>query len=412
MQSLRLALLLMMGALVLPAAASALTVTVTIHGAGGVIETLNSLGGTRDQGSCEVDPTGVIPADETVCVLGSPGGFWNAGDLVRLSPLVNEDVDAYNAGWRFDKWVDGSGPGEVNCDPQETTGDHVNPAYCDFVITEDASIDLHFKDTAGPNTQFGDVGVAEFTNVNTASIGFTSTTDSDALFECKLDGPGGVGSYFPCGDSEDKSESFSSLADGAYTFSVRGVDVNGNVESTPASLTWLLDTVKPTVSVTFPFEWLYLPANHFTPVYSVSDTNLNPASKVCSLDFENVLCDEELTGVSEGPHRFAVAVTDCCANRGAESHYFIVDTVAPNTKITSGPSGDTTSRTVTFKFRETTAEYGNVYFKCQLDGGAWKSCEAPKRYSVARGRHTFRVKGVDDAGNAETTPAVRKWRRI
>jgi hypothetical protein len=50
MQFLRLALLLAIGALALPTAASALTVTVTVHGAGGVIETLNSLDGTRNQG--------------------------------------------------------------------------------------------------------------------------------------------------------------------------------------------------------------------------------------------------------------------------------------------------------------------------------------------------------------------------
>ena len=88
-----------------------------------------------------------------------------------------------------------------------------------------------------------------------------------------------------------------------------------------------------------------------------------------------------------------------------------MDTVRPNTKITSGPSGDNRARTVTFKFQETTVEYGNVYFKCRLDAGDWKSCKSPKKYTVARGRHTFRVKGVDDAGNEELAPAVRTWRR-
>jgi hypothetical protein len=406
-----LSLLAIVGALALPAAASALTVTVTVHGAGGVTEIPNSLDETRNQGPCEVDPTGATPAMVTVCELGDADGLWNSGDIVRLSSLANPDIDAYNAGWRFDKWVDGSGPGEVNCNPQESTGDHTNPAYCEFEITEDAIIDLYFKDVAGPNTFFTLTGAAEFTNDATVTYEFNSSTDSDATFECKLEGPSGAGTYYDCGGPDDKSEDLIALADGAYTFSVRGTDINGNVESTPATSTWLLDTVKPTVSVTFPWEWLYLSANHFTPVYAVSDANLNPASKVCSLDFNHVPCDEELTGVSEGPHRFGVGVWDCCANHGAETHYFIVDTVKPNTKITSGPSGDSRSRTVTFKFQETTAEYGNVYFKCRLDAGAWKSCKSPKTYTVARGRHTFRVKGVDDAGNEELAPAVRTWRR-
>jgi hypothetical protein len=406
-----LSLLAIVGALALPAAASALAVTVTVHGAGGVTEIPNSLDETRNQGPCEVDPAGATPATVTVCELGDADGFWNVGDVVRLTPLANPDIDAYNAGWRFDKWVDGSGPGEVNCSPEESTGDHTNPVYCEFEITEDATIDLYFKDVGGPNTVFHVTGAAEFTNDATVTYEFTSPTDPDATFECKLEGPSGAGTYYDCGGPDDKSEDLVALADGAYTFSVRGTDINGNVESTPATSTWLLDTVKPTVSVTFPWEWLYLSANHFTPVYSVSDANLSPASKVCFFDFDNVPCDEELTGVSEGPHRFGVRVWDCCANRGVQSHYFIVDTVNPNTKITSGPSGDNRSRTVTFKFQETTAEYGNVYFKCRLDAGDWKSCKSPKTYTVARGRHTFRVKGVDDAGNEELTPAVRTWRR-
>src|SRR5262245_15508341 len=194
----RLALLVLIGALALPTAASALTVTVTIHGAGGVTEDLNSLDGTRNQGPCEVDPTGVTPADETVCVLGAENG-WEPGDLVRLSPLANEDVDAYNFGWRFDKWLDGGDAGEVNCDPAETTGDHTWPVYCDFVITEDASVDLYFKDTAGPNTVFRSQPFAEFTNTTTGTFEFYSSTDPDATFQCKLDGPSGPGSFADCG---------------------------------------------------------------------------------------------------------------------------------------------------------------------------------------------------------------------
>lgn len=410
---LRLALLLAIGALALPTAASALTVTVTVHGAGGVTEIPNSLDETRNQGPCEVDPTGATPATVTVCELGDADGFWNAGDLVRLTPLANPDIDAYNAGWRFDKWVDGSGPGEVNCNPAETTGDHTNPAYCEFVVTEDAGIDLYFKDVEGPNTFFSVTGAAEFTNDATVTYEFTSSTDSDATFECKLEGPSGAGTYYDCGGTHDKSEDLIALADGSYTFSVRATDVNGNVETTPATSSWLLDTVKPTGTVTFPTFYMYLPVNHVLPLYSITELNPRWETKRCSLDQDNdVPCDEELTGLSEGQHRFGVGILDCCGNRGGAEQVFIVDTVAPNTKITSGPSGETTSRTVTFKFRESNAEYGDVYFKCKLDGGDWKSCKSPKSYTVARGRHTFRVKGVDDAGNPETTPAVRTWKRI
>jgi hypothetical protein len=406
---LRLVLLTALGALALPMAASAMTVTVTVHGAGGVFETENSLGESREQGSCEVLPTGKTAATETVCTLGESDGLWNSGDIVRLLPLQNPDVAAYNAGWRIDKWVDGSGPGDVNCDPQETTGDHES-FFCEFEIVEDASLDLYFKDTAGPDTHFTLTGVAEFTNSTTANFEFTSSTDSDATFECKLDSPSVPGSYYACGGPDDKAESLSGLTEnGSYTFSVRGTDNNGHVESTPASQTWLVDTVIPAVSLSFPAEWEYLAVNDVTPLYTASDAHL--ISVRCSVDFGDLVPCAPLSDLSDGPHWFSVRAVDCCANAGAETNYFIVDTLAPNTKITSGPSGTTSSRTATFKFQKTTKEYGDLYYQCRLDAGAWKNCTSPKSYTVARGRHTFRVKAVDQAGNPESSPAVRSWRR-
>jgi hypothetical protein len=405
---LRLAIVFVVGALVLPTAASALTVTVTIHGAGGVFETENSLGGTRNQGSCSVDPLAKTPASVTECVLGSPDELWNSGDVVRLLPLQNSDVAAYNAGWRFDKWYDGSGAGEVNCDPAETTGDHTAFA-CEFQIVENVSLDLYFKDTAGPDTHFTH-NVADFTNSKTAAFEFDSSTDSDATFECKLDGPAGDGSYYDCGGPDDKAETLTNLGDGTYTFSVRGTDNNGNVESTPASQTWVVDTVKPAVSMSLPAEWEYLAVNGFTPVYAIEDPHLNAGSVACLLDSVLIACGP-LSGLSQGYHTFTVRGSDCCANFGAVTHPFVVDTVVPNTKITSGPSGETSGRTATFRFKRTNFEYGGVDFFCRLDTSVWKSCSSPKSYSVSRGRHTFRVKAVDVVGHEEASPAVRSWKR-
>jgi hypothetical protein len=407
---LHLALLAVVGALALPTAAAAWTVTVNIHGAGGVFETPNSAGETRDQGSCAVDPAGKTEANVTACVLGSPTGLWNSGDVVRLSPLQNPDVPAYNAGWRFDKWVDGTDSGQVNCDPEDTIGDHTSPIYCEFEISQNLTVDLYFQDIAGPDTVFTNTGFASFTNSTAASIEFTSATDVDATFECKLDRPSQSGSYYACGGPADKSEALSGLTDGMHTFSVRGVDISGNVESTPASHSWMVDTMKPAVSLSFPEDWAYLALNAFTPVHEASDANLN--SVRCALDFGALVICGPLSGLSDGPHHFTVRAVDWAANAEAETHYFIVDTLPPNTKITSGPSGTTTDRTPTFRFRKTTVEHGDVHFMCRLDDGAWRGCTSPKTYTVARGGHTLRIKAIDAAGNKELEPAVWRWRRV
>src|SRR5207248_9280696 len=48
--------------------------------------------------------------------------------------------------------------------------------------------------------------------------------------------------------------------------------------------------------------------------------------------------------------------------------------------------------------------------ECDLDGAAFTSCSSPKSYAGgADGSHTFRVRAVDAAGNADPTPASYSW---
>ncbi len=86
----------------------------------------------------------------------------------------------------------------------------------------------------------------------------------------------------------------------------------------------------------------------------------------------------------------------------------IADKTPPNTKLTSGPSGRTTSRRAAFKFRSTEA---GSHFQCKLDRKAWRSCRSPASYKKLKlGPHTFRVRAIDRAGNIDPTPARRSWR--
>ena len=88
----------------------------------------------------------------------------------------------------------------------------------------------------------------------------------------------------------------------------------------------------------------------------------------------------------------------------------IVDEDPPTTTITKGPKRRTTDRTPTFKFR---ADEQNVTFECSVDKRAFRKCASPltlKRLSL--GRHRFRVKATDAAGNVEDPPAVRRFRVV
>jgi acid phosphatase type 7 len=83
------------------------------------------------------------------------------------------------------------------------------------------------------------------------------------------------------------------------------------------------------------------------------------------------------------------------------------DTTPPDTSITAGPSGTTSSTSASFSF--TSTESGST-FECQLDSGTWGTCTSPKAYSsLADGSLTFSVRATDQAGNTDTTPATRTW---
>ena len=79
---------------------------------------------------------------------------------------------------------------------------------------------------------------------------------------------------------------------------------------------------------------------------------------------------------------------------------------APDTTITSGPSGSVPSTDAVFEF--TSSE--QAFFECQLDGGGFQPCASPQSYSnLALGSHTFEVRATDFTGNTDPTPAVRTW---
>ena len=95
-------------------------------------------------------------------------------------------------------------------------------------------------DTVAPETTLGDKPASL---VNSASATFTfSSSESGSSFECSLDGAPFASCTSP--------KSYSGLADGSHTFSVRATDAARNTDSTPASYTWTVEAAAPTVTFT------------------------------------------------------------------------------------------------------------------------------------------------------------------
>lgn len=88
---------------------------------------------------------------------------------------------------------------------------------------------------------------------------------------------------------------------------------------------------------------------------------------------------------------------------------FYVDTVPPQTTITTAPEPVTTSTAAAFTYAS--SEPTGAAFSRRLDGGAWTgfSTLTAANYNVAAGTHVFQVRARDAAQGIDPTPATHVW---
>ncbi|HEU5142179.1 MAG TPA: hypothetical protein VFU04_03370 [Solirubrobacterales bacterium] len=86
------------------------------------------------------------------------------------------------------------------------------------------------------------------------------------------------------------------------------------------------------------------------------------------------------------------------------------DAVPPQTTIVKGPKGKVEAKTA--RFRLSSSEPGST-FECKLDRKPFRKCKSPKKYKGLKpGKHVFKVRARDAAGNVDRTPAKRRWRIV
>jgi large repetitive protein len=83
------------------------------------------------------------------------------------------------------------------------------------------------------------------------------------------------------------------------------------------------------------------------------------------------------------------------------------DSRPPTTTITVGPAPSTSRHRAVFRFRSNDR---TAQFECKLDADRWKPCKSKRVVNVPSGRHTFKVRTRDGAGNVDPTPARYSWR--
>ncbi len=174
-------------------------------------QTEQETGGTVDPaptGNLDVDPAFIAPADENYALRSGSPVVDRAAQQLSIGP--DRDGNAHN----FD--------GDGNGSPVPDMG-----AY-------------ELRDITAPRTSITG-GPAPVSNDNTPLFQFRADEDG-VTYQCQLDG----GAFQPCTSPVTTTP----LPDGTHTFAVRATDAVFNVEATPATRSFTVDTTAPATSLT------------------------------------------------------------------------------------------------------------------------------------------------------------------
>jgi hypothetical protein len=162
---------------------------------------------------------------------------------------------------------------------------------------------------------------------------------------------------------------------------VRAIDGAGNVDATPASRTWTIDTTPP-LDTTPPQTTIdSAPAQTATTSSASFAFSSSEAGSTfeCRLDdgsYAPCTAPKDYGSLADGPHTFEVRATDAANNTDPTpaSHAWTIDTTPtpdetpPQTTIDSGPTGTVATTSASFTF--SSSEPGSS-FECRLGDGAF-----------------------------------------
>ena len=284
-------------------------------------------------------------------------------------------------------------------------------------------------DTTPPHTTIAS-GPQGTTTATSASFSFSST-EPGSSFECRLDG----GAWTPC----TTPKSYSGLANSLHTFDVRATDGVGNVDPTPASRTWTVETSGAAVTLEAPADNAL--TNDATPVFSGHASTAAGDSSTVNVEVYRPVAGGADTlvqtvsvvhsavdgswsvaaspALADGPYVAYATQDDSNANTAYSApRSFTVDATRPGVTLTAPSAGlltnDTTpmlsggagndsgdSATVTVKLYAGSGVSGSPVqtLPATRSGGSWSI--APS--ALADGAYTAQAEQTDAAGNAATS---------
>jgi len=309
-----------------------------------------------------------------------------------------------------------------NCSTLLEVADDTNDSSTDFFERDPEprsnSSPIVESNCVAPQTTITSASVpnGDTTNSTAITFSFTATPSEGASFKCKLDNA----PFELCTPPQEYTslDGDDSASGTPHSFQVRATNADGT-DPTPATHSWTVDTVDPTMTIT---DQPDNPSSGASAAFTYQ-ANESVASTQCRLDtpagtgtFESCpVGSETYSSLSDGLHTFIVRATDLAGNQGTPAAFpagtytwevdnDLADEEPPETTITSMPPNPSDSSTATFEYSSN--EPGST-FQCKLDGSPFVDCPATgiTYTGLTNGSHTFQVRAIDPSGNEDPTPA-------
>ncbi|MDQ2969172.1 MAG: chitobiase/beta-hexosaminidase C-terminal domain-containing protein, partial [Actinomycetota bacterium] len=254
---------------------------------------------------------------------------------------------------------------------------------------------------------------------NTTPTFTFSSNETGSTFECRVDGGGWTSCSSPLTISP-------ALSQGTHTFDVRAIDQAGNIDPTPASYTWIIDTAPPTVTITAPTTYVNSSdPNNYTVTASTPDTDVtrvdffecSDASTACATgswvqfgtDSSSPYAATWSTPAFDGLKAIRALAVDIATNTGQHVRTITIDRTAPTGVTVTYPNGyvvgsysvatsngpDSDVNPATGSLQRQTGDLANN--TCSSYGG-WVAATSPD--TLASGKCAkYRYSVSDNAGN-------------
>lgn len=161
---------------------------------------------------------------------------------------------------------------------------------------------------------------------NGTSVQFTFASTETATFEARLDGAAFAAATSPV--------TFNNLADGNHVFEVRARDAAGNLDATPASATWTIDSTPPDTQITAaPSSTAVVSSSTFT--FAATEAGSTLEVSVDAGPYGAQVSPLAISGLADGNHTISIRARDAAGNVDATpaTASWSLDASAPQVRL-------------------------------------------------------------------------------